>query len=66
MIQHDHDSQHGRLYRWSERGFEAVTNAYGRCLEVVLGYRVLTLFVTVATLAVTLWLYTITPKGFLP
>ena len=66
LINHDHDKRHGRLYQWSERGFEAVTAAYGRCLDVVLRLRWLTLLVTVGTLALTVWLYTVTPKGFLP
>jgi multidrug efflux pump len=66
LIKPDHDRQHGRFYRWSERGFQAVTNGYARCLDVVLARRTLMLLVTVGTLALTLWLYTITPKGFLP
>ncbi|UVK57530.1 efflux RND transporter permease subunit (plasmid) [Mesorhizobium sp. AR02] len=66
LIKPDHDRQHGRFHRWSERGFQAVTNGYARCLDVVLAHRTLMLLVTVGTLALTLWLYTITPKGFLP
>ncbi|GGF50779.1 acriflavine resistance protein B [Azorhizobium oxalatiphilum] len=66
LISHDHDAQHGRLYRWSERAFEAVTAGYGRCLDVVLSHRTLTLLVTLATIALTGWLYVVTPKGFLP
>jgi multidrug efflux pump len=66
LINHDEHKRHGRLYQWSERGFEAVTAAYGRCLDVVLRLRWLTLLVTVGTLALTVWLYTVTPKGFLP
>ena len=35
--------RHGRLYRWSERVFAAVVSAYGRTLDVVLRYAVVTL-----------------------
>jgi len=66
LIKHDANERHGRLYQWSERGFEAVTAAYGRCLDVVLRLRWLTLLVTIGTLALTVWFYTVTPKGFLP
>ncbi|MFD2249834.1 multidrug efflux pump [Pseudochelatococcus lubricantis] len=66
LISHDHGAPRGRLYRWSEAFFQAVTRGYGRCLDVVLRHQFLTLMVTVATLALTVWLYAITPKGFLP
>jgi multidrug efflux pump len=39
---------------------------YRRTLEWVLGRQMLTLAVTLATLAATVWLYLIVPKGFLP
>ncbi|MDB5617847.1 efflux RND transporter permease subunit [Tardiphaga sp.] len=66
LIDDSHDKSRGRLFRWSERAFESVTNGYARCLDVVLRHRILTLLVTVGTLALTVWLYTIMPKGFLP
>ncbi|MDB5600364.1 MAG: acriflavine resistance protein [Xanthobacteraceae bacterium] len=66
LIRHDHNAQHGRLYRWSERFFEAVTRSYGHGLDFVLRHRFAALAVTAATLAGTLWLYTVVPKGFLP
>jgi multidrug efflux pump len=66
LIEGDHNRQRGRLYRWLEQAFDFVTNGYARCLEVVLRHQVLTLLVTVVTFALTLWLYTIAPKGFLP
>jgi multidrug efflux pump len=48
-----------RLVDWS-------VNGYRRSLEWVLGHEILTLMVTLATLAATIWLYVIIPKGFLP
>ena len=39
---------------------------YGRSLEWVLRHQTLTLLVTAVTLAATVWLYFVVPKGFLP
>ncbi|MDB5524732.1 MAG: resistance nodulation cell division drug efflux pump, inner rane component [Rhizobium sp.] len=66
LIDHDHDKQHGRLYVLSERFFDACTRGYGHALDFVLGHRIPTLAVTFMTLAATLYLYTVVPKGFLP
>ncbi|MDQ0470543.1 efflux RND transporter permease subunit [Labrys wisconsinensis] len=65
LIQHDED-RHGRLYRWSERAFDASARLYARGLDAVLRHRWSTLAVTVLTLVATLWFYTVVPKGFLP
>ncbi len=45
---------------------ETVTQAYGRSLERILRHETLMLGATFATLALTILLYTIAPKGFLP
>ncbi|MDB5406548.1 MAG: putative rane protein [Rhodospirillales bacterium] len=66
LIRYRPEETHGRLYRRSERMFEAMVHAYGKTLDRVLRHPVLTLAVTVATLGATLWLYTVTPKGFFP
>ena len=66
LINERHDGDHGRLYHWFERFFEATTNAYTRGLDIVLRYRTVTLLVTVGTFALTAWLYIVIPKGFLP
>ena len=42
--------QHGRLYRLSERGFDALLALYERGLKVVLRHRFLTLMVMFATI----------------
>ncbi len=46
--------------------FENLISFYGRTLRVVLRYQTLTLLVAVATLALTIFLYIIIPKGFFP
>ena len=56
----------GRLYRASERAFESVIEFYGKTLRWVLRHQTATLFIAVATLALTAWLYVIVPKGFFP
>ena len=56
----------GRLYRASERWFAAILRAYERALGWVLRHRRLTLAVTLATMAMTVYLYVKIPKGFFP
>jgi multidrug efflux pump len=57
---------HGWLYRVSERGFNAVVNAYGRALTVVLRHSFITLMVLLATIALNVVLVERVPKGFFP
>jgi len=56
----------GRLYRLSERFFERLIGFYGRTLRYVLRHQTLTLGVAGATLALTVYLYVVIPKGFFP
>ncbi|VIO78048.1 efflux RND transporter permease subunit [Bradyrhizobium ivorense] len=58
--------QHGRIYRWSERGFDALLGLYEAGLKVVLRHRFITLMVMLGTIVVTGYLYVIIPKGFFP
>ena len=61
----DHDV-HGKLYQWSERGFDGMLRAYERGLDVALNWRRTTLVIFFATLALSVYLFTIIPKGFFP
>jgi HAE1 family hydrophobic/amphiphilic exporter-1 len=63
---HDEKRQHGRLFMLFEHGFQAFHNWYERSLRVVLRHQPLTLVVFVATLALTVILYIVIPKGFFP
>jgi multidrug efflux pump subunit AcrB len=56
----------GALFRWSERGFDAMAGAYARGLDFVLRHRPATLAFSVLTLVATFWLYATVNKGFLP
>jgi multidrug efflux pump len=66
LLRHKKPGTEGRFYRASERAFQAIIGFYGRTLEVVLRFRVITLLVAAATLALTVYLYIIIPKGFFP
>jgi len=60
------EERHGRLYRVSERGFDAMRGAYVRTLKPVLRHRFATLLVLVALIIGTAYLFMVTPGGFLP
>ena len=58
--------KHGRLYQASEQGFNWIHKGYERSLSWVLRHQGLTLFITLATMATSVYLYVIVPKGFFP
>ncbi len=66
LLHHTPRSQHGWLYRASEWGFDAVIWLYAKTLNWVLRHQVLTMIVFLATLAATVHLYFVVPKGFFP
>ena len=55
-----------RCYRASERGFRRILEAYETSLSWVLRHQPIMLLVTLATIAFTVYLYIIVPKGFFP
>ena len=66
ILKHNPEAQQGRLFKASERAFESMIAFYGRTLKFVLRYQTITLLVAVATLLLTIFLYTVIPKGFFP
>ncbi len=60
-----HD-RHGKLYRWSERAFDAVRDVYDATLKWSIKYSWFTMVVFFAVFGVTWWLFSTIPKGFLP
>ncbi len=60
------DQQRNRFYRWSEDAFNKIIEYYGKTLQFVLGHQTITLLVAVGTLALTIFLFVIIPKGFFP
>ena len=66
ILRHKSEAEQGWLYRKSEHAFNWVISRYGLTLQWVLRHQPLTLAVTVATLAGTVFLYVVVPKGFFP
>src|SRR5262249_14604968 len=66
FLRSERETRHGRLYRWTERGFDGMLAAYTRLLVIVLRPRFMTLCVFLATVAATGWLFVTIPKGFFP
>jgi hydrophobic/amphiphilic exporter-1 (mainly G- bacteria), HAE1 family len=62
---HD-ESKHGKFYQWSERCFDAMLHAYERGLDAALSWKRTTLVIFFATLALSVYLFVIIPKGFFP
>jgi len=60
------EQHHGRLYRLSEQGFDAMLGLYVRTLKPVLKHRFATMLVLVALVIGTGYLFTAIPGGFLP
>jgi hydrophobe/amphiphile efflux-1 (HAE1) family protein len=59
-------TEHGRLYRLLESGFDGLLHLYERGLRHVLRHRFITLMAMLATIALTGYLYVVIPKGFFP
>ena len=66
ILRHTPDAQQGRFFKASERVFENIIAFYGRTLKFVLRFQTITLFVALATLVLTVFLYIVIPKGFFP
>ncbi|MGB2628171.1 MAG: efflux RND transporter permease subunit, partial [Candidatus Acidiferrum sp.] len=66
ILKHNPRNQQGRFYQASERAFDSMISFYGRTLRFVLQYQTITLFVALGTLALTVFLYIVIPKGFFP
>jgi len=60
---HDKPSRFARV---SERGFTALQGLYARCLDWILRHQVAALALTVGTVAFTVFLYVVVPKGLFP
>ncbi len=65
LRQFSHDKP-SRFARVSERGFTALQGLYARCLDWILRHQVAALALTVGTVAFTVFLYVVVPKGLFP
>jgi HAE1 family hydrophobic/amphiphilic exporter-1 len=61
-----HEHSHGRAFNFVERFFTGLNNLYRRTLQTTLRFRAVTLLVTLALTVVTLWMFVIMPKSFVP
>jgi multidrug efflux pump len=66
LIRHQPDAERSRFDLAAEHAFNSTIALYGRTLNWVLDRQPLTLLVALATLALTLILYILIPKGFFP
>ncbi len=66
LLKHRKEGEKGRFYEVTENYYNRVIAFYGRTVKWVLKHQTATLFVTFATLVLTLILYVVVPKGFFP
>ena len=66
FIRDEKRAQHGRIYQLSERFFDGMLAAYTRGLDFVLKHQRATLLTFVLTVATSVALYIVEPKGFFP
>jgi len=66
LLRHTPEAAQGRFYKASERVNQRVIDFYGRTLTWVLGHQGATLVVAAGTLALTIGLFIVVPKGFFP
>ena len=63
---HHETTKHGPIWRAIEDAFDGMLAFYRRTLDVVLRHQLITLIVFFATMALSVHLYAIIPKGFFP
>lgn len=66
VLQNPRDEKHGRLYQWSERGFQYILDAYERGLKFTLRHRRATMALNLALIALSGYMFYTMPKGFFP
>ncbi|HEV8434856.1 MAG TPA: efflux RND transporter permease subunit [Thermoanaerobaculia bacterium] len=60
------NEEHGAMYKATERFFDGMLKFYETGLRAALRHRFVTLMVSLAVLAGTVWLFIAVPKGFIP
>ena len=66
LLKHAPKETQGRFYLVSERAFNTVIDYYAKTLRFVLRYQGTTLLIAIGTLALTIFLFFVIPKGFFP
>ena len=57
---------HGRMYQWTEAGYQWMVHLYDLSLLAVLRHKLATMVFSLAMLGVTAYLFVAVPKGFIP
>jgi multidrug efflux pump len=65
LLRHE-TGNHGRIYRMSERFFDAMLDAYRRTLIVALRHPASMMLILAVVLGLNFYLYDVIPKGFFP
>jgi len=66
ILKRERDGPHNIFYRWSERGFNRMRDAYDRSLRWSLGHRPFIFGLFVASILASYGLYEVMPQDFLP
>jgi multidrug efflux pump len=66
MLRGETGEDHGRLYRMSERFFDAMLDVYRRTLAVALRHPAMMMLTLAVVLGLNFYLYDVIPKGFFP
>jgi hydrophobe/amphiphile efflux-1 (HAE1) family protein len=66
LLQPSDETKHGRLYRLLENGFASLQAGYESMLRIALRFKPVTLTIMLATIALTVVLFVVIPKGFFP
>jgi multidrug efflux pump len=66
FLRSDHTRRHGRVYRMSERIFNGALFHYERSLSWALAHPRFMLALTLSTIAISVYLFVMIPKGFFP
>src|SRR6478672_577926 len=66
LLRRETGAGHGRLYRMSERFFDAMLNAYRKTLNAALQHPLSMMLILAVVVGLNIYLYIIIPKGFFP
>ncbi len=66
LLRAETQEAHGVFYRATEWLFNGMRDVYAAILRVVLRFRLVSQLVTLAVVALTIWLFWVTPKGLFP
>ena len=66
FLREQHHLHHGRMYQWTEAGYQWMVHLYEVSLLAVLRHKLATMGVSLAMLILTAFLFVAVPKGFIP